>query len=225
MPILTGPEIARGVADGTITIEPYDPAQVNPNSYNLRFSEKIAIYDKMLPLHRHLEWKENRRARREAGEDVYKDAYSEHSFVPTPVPLDMAVEEPITFLTVPPEGMVMFPGVLYLGSTVEYTETPNHAPKIDGRSGIGRLGKTIHVTAGFGDVGFNGDWTLEIVVVYPLRVYPGVPICQICYTTVHGDRQKYQGKYQGQRGPKASGMWKEFRCPPSATPTPSKTDS
>jgi dCTP deaminase len=32
--ILTGPEIAAQVEAGRITIEPYDPARLNPNSYN-----------------------------------------------------------------------------------------------------------------------------------------------------------------------------------------------
>jgi dCTP deaminase len=43
--ILTGPEIEKQVALGAIMIDPFDPAQVNPNSYNVRLSEVIATYD------------------------------------------------------------------------------------------------------------------------------------------------------------------------------------
>ena len=50
---------------------------------------------------------------------------------------------------------------------------------LEGRSSIGRLGLFIHVTAGFGDVGFNGYWTLEMFCVQPIRIYAGVEICQI----------------------------------------------
>ena len=47
-------------------------------------------------------------------------------------------------------------------------------PKLEGRSSIGRLGLFIHVTAGYGDVGFKGYWTLEIVAVEPVRIYPNM---------------------------------------------------
>ena len=58
---------------------------------------------------------------------------------------------------------------------------------IEGRSSVGRLGLFVHVTAGFGDVGFCGFWTLEMFAVQPVRVYPGVPICQIFYHEIHGE--------------------------------------
>ncbi|MFR1945037.1 MAG: dCTP deaminase domain-containing protein [Faecalimonas umbilicata] len=45
---------------------------------------------------------------------------------------------------------------------------------LEGRSSTGRLGLFIHVTAGFGDVGFAGYWTLEIFCVQPIRIYPNV---------------------------------------------------
>ena len=60
-----------------------------------------------------------------------------------------------------------------LGRTVERTETHNFVPMIEGRSSIGRLGLFVHVTAGFGDVGFCGFWTLEMFAVQPVRIYPG----------------------------------------------------
>lgn len=80
-----------------------------------------------------------------------------------------------------PEGFVLLPGNLYLASTLEYTETLRHVPVLHGKSGVGRLGINIHVTAGFGDVGFRGHWTLEIFVVQPVKVYAGMPIGQISY--------------------------------------------
>jgi dCTP deaminase len=80
-----------------------------------------------------------------------------------------------------PEGFVLLPGNLYLASTLEYTETLRHVPVLHGKSGVGRLGINIHATAGFGDVGFRGHWTLEIFVVQPVKVYAGMPIGQISY--------------------------------------------
>lgn len=104
-------------------------------------------------------------------------------------------------LFIPLEGTYLFPGVLYLGSTVEYTETHEHIPLIDGRSSIGRLGMFVHVTAGFGDIGFCGYWTLEIMVVQQVKIYPYMEICQISYHVPDGViTKKYQGRYQNNKG-------------------------
>lgn len=67
---------------------------------------------------------------------------------------------------------------------MEYTETHKFVPMLEGRSSVGRLGISIHSTAGFGDIGFCGYWTLEISCVQPVRIYSGVDICQIYYHTV-----------------------------------------
>jgi dCTP deaminase len=64
---------------------------------------------------------------------------------------------------------------------LEYTETYCAVPVLEGKSSIGRLGISVHQTAGFGDVGFCGHWTLEISVLMPIRVYAGMPIGQISY--------------------------------------------
>lgn len=42
--ILTGPEIEAAVADGRLRIDPYDPDQVNPNSYNVRLGDTLITY-------------------------------------------------------------------------------------------------------------------------------------------------------------------------------------
>tara|TARA_R110000822_G_scaffold117429_2_gene249646 strand:- start:3127 stop:3660 length:534 start_codon:yes stop_codon:yes gene_type:complete len=85
---------------------------------------------------------------------------------------------------IPPEGIILQPGIIYLASTVEYTETLRHVPVIQGKSSLGRLGLFVHVTAGFGDVGFKGHWTLELVCVQPVRIYAGMKIAQIVYNDI-----------------------------------------
>ena len=100
----------------------------------------------------------------------------------------------------------------YLGRTVEYTRTDAYVPMLEGRSSTGRLGLCIHVTAGFGDVGFAGYWTLEIFCIHPIRIYPGVGICQIYYHTIAGDYDPYRsGKYQNNTGIQPSLMYREFQ--------------
>ena len=126
--------------------------------------------------------------------------------------LDMKVKNETKTISIPPEGLVLEPGIVYLGRTVEYTKTLNHVPMLEGRSSIGRLGIYIHVTAGFGDVGFSGYWTLEISCIQPVRIYPNVEICQIFYHTILGDCSKmYKSTYQNNEGIQASKMYEEFQ--------------
>ncbi len=125
--------------------------------------------------------------------------------------LDMKKQHSVRKITIPEEGLVLEPNKLYLGRTIEYTKTDHYVPMLEGRSSIGRLGMFVHITAGFGDVGFNGFWTLEIFCVQPIRVYPGVEICQIFYHTIEGDYTRYvSNKYQNNQGIQPSLLYKDF---------------
>ena len=125
--------------------------------------------------------------------------------------LDMKKENKYKKLHIPKNGLILKPNRLYLGRTVEYTETNNLVPMLEGRSSIGRLGIFVHITAGFGDVGFKGFWTLEISCIQPVRIYPGIKICQIYYHTIKGDFDTYVSKkYQSNRGIQTSKLFKEL---------------
>ena len=128
--------------------------------------------------------------------------------------LDAKKHNTIRHFQIPREGIVLQPNMLYLGVTEEYTETHTHVPFLEGKSSTGRLGIDIHATAGKGDVGFCGNWTLEISVKQPVRVYFGMPIGQLIYFPVDGEievkyNQKKNAKYSGQPDrPVESMMWK-----------------
>jgi dCTP deaminase len=125
--------------------------------------------------------------------------------------LDMRKKNEAELITIPEEGLELQPNRLYLGRTLEYTETDNLVPMLEGRSSIGRLGLFVHVTAGFGDVGFCGYWTLEIFCIHPIRIYPGVEVCQIYYHTIEGEYERYKsGKYQNNKGIQPSMLYKDF---------------
>lgn len=114
-------------------------------------------------------------------------------------------------IKIPEEGYILQPGELYLSRTAEYTETEHFVPVLYGRLSLAALGITIHVTAGFGDNGFKGTWTLEINCIRPVKIYKGMKICQICYFPIVGpDNIKYQGKYLGQIDATASKIYKDF---------------
>lgn len=179
--ILTGGAIRRAYMLGDLDISPWNDSQLNPNSYNLRLGKTIMVYN--------LEY--------------CKDGV-----------LDMAKEAGTIIFTIPPEGLVLHPEVLYLGHTEESIHSDKYVPILDGRSSIGRLGLCVHSTAGYGDLGFRGTFTLELSVVQPVRVYAGVEICQIRFQTVvpqepGAEPVLYAGKYNGQTGPRKSGIWKE----------------
>ncbi|MCX8019062.1 MAG: dCTP deaminase [Chitinophagaceae bacterium] len=128
--------------------------------------------------------------------------------------LDARKHNTISYIEIPDEGIILEPNRFYLGVTEEYTETHAHVPFLEGKSSTGRLGIDIHATAGKGDVGFCGHWTLEISVKQPVRVYKGMPIGQLIYFPVDGDielkyNEKKNAKYSGQPDkPVESMMWK-----------------
>lgn len=125
--------------------------------------------------------------------------------------LDMKTPNPTKVIKIPEDGLLLEPGKLYLGRTNEFTSTTKYVPMLEGRSSTGRLGLFIHVTAGFGDIGFSGYWTLEIFCVQPIKVYPNVEICQIYYHDIHGEYDLYSsGKYQNNKGIQPSLMYKDF---------------
>ncbi len=171
--ILSGLEIKKRLGKD-IFIDPFDDAQLNTNSYNLKLHNKVLIYE----------------------DDV----------------LDMKKENRAVEHTVPEDGLLLQTGQLYLGRTVEHTRTENFVPMLEGRSSIGRLGLFVHVTAGFGDVGFSGYWTLEMFCVKPIRIYPGIEICQIFFHSIEGDFERYvSNKYQNNTGVQPSLLYKDFQ--------------
>ncbi|MCS7162479.1 MAG: dCTP deaminase [Bacteroidia bacterium] len=145
--------------------------------------------------------------------DVHLGPYLRVYAAPT---LDARRPTPSTLLKIPPRGLYLVPGVLYLGVTEEYTESHAYVPFLEGKSSIGRLGIQIHATASKGDIGFCNHWTLEISVLQPVRVYAGMPIGQLIFFALEGEvavpyGQKASAKY-AQRNPlpMPSLYWKNF---------------
>lgn len=104
------------------------------------------------------------------------------------------------------DGLLLRPGGFALAQTVEVVRIPADAlGRIEGRSSVGRLGLTVHVTAGFGDPGFHGSITLELANLGPfdLILRDGIRICQLAIESMTGRPRSLYGKdvnsaYQGQ---------------------------
>ena len=131
--------------------------------------------------------------------------------------LDAKKHNKIKHFEIPENGFILKPGQLYLCTTEEYTETHKHVPFLEGKSSTGRLGIDIHATAGKGDVGFCGYWTMEISTSKPVRIYRGMPIAQLIYYVVEGKvnrlyHKRANAKYSNkEKLPKESMMWKNFK--------------
>jgi dCTP deaminase len=109
------------------------------------------------------------------------------------------------------DGWLLDPGDFLLGSTVERVTLPHDlAARVEGKSSLGRLGLTVHVTAGFIDPGFSGQITLEIANLSgkPIRIRRLMPIAQLCLIPMQAVPARPYGHagnhYQGQFGPTES---------------------
>jgi dCTP deaminase len=197
MGILSGAEILKQVTDGRIDIEPFDPKQLNPASYDLRLGSSFAVYK---------------------DDSVYRAEQMDCLRLPHAAPMKPTIDskqrQSILCSEMTDDGLLLKPGVLYLMHTVERIHTKNYVPVLDGKSSIGRLGIFTHVTAGYGDPGFDGQYTLEVVVVHPVRIYPDMRFAQIRFHQLVGEAWDYQekGHYTGvgSQGPVPSLSWKQF---------------
>lgn len=198
--ILLRTEIEKQMELGNIVIEGSpnpNGVTINPNSINLTLNNRLKVYD-LEPV----------KEKYNIIDKIYKKKKKKYANPNTY--LDMNKENRTRDLIIPEDGLILYPGILYIGSTNERTLVKGLHPTISGRSSTGRLGLSVHITAGFGDNGFDGTWTLEITVEHPLKIYPNKEICQVSFNTVVGDPEDpkniYNGRYQHQEGPTASRM-------------------
>lgn len=192
--ILSDSKILEEIANGNIVISPFERSQLGSNSYDVRLGKHLAVYDKSKMLHEYDPI---------TGKEV---AY-----------IDSKKYNELYRFEIPENGFILMPDMFYLASTVEYTETHIHVPRIDGKSSGGRLSIDIHATAGLGDIFFCGHWEMEISVSIPVKVYAGMPIGQLTYEVVQGEcinpyNKKTDAKYSNQgKMPVGSQMFKNFK--------------
>ena len=103
---------------------------------------------------------------------------------------------PVRRLSLSKRGYVLKPGKVYLGVTLERIGSDRYVTLLLGRSSIGRLGIFLNVTADLGHLGSCSHWTLELTVVQPVRVYPGMKIGQVSFWVTDGSSShRYCGRY------------------------------
>jgi len=183
--ILSDRDIIKRIKAGSLLIDPFKEEHVQPSTVDLELCSKVRIFNNF-----------------ELGVIDLRSR-----------------EDPTREVEIGKKGFIIHPGEFLLGATKETFKIPlDLAAKIEGRSSLGRLGLIIHATAGYVDPGFSGEITFEISNISrtPIRIYPGMRIAQICFFQMTSKVQRPYGskelgsKYQGQKGPTSSRVWRDF---------------
>ncbi len=184
--ILSDRSIKELIASKKLVITPFEESLIQPSSYNLRLANSFRLFKNV----------------KQAFLDIKK-------------PVDTLME---SFIVENDEPIIIHPREFILGETLEYFEIPNNiVGRLEGRSSLGRVGINIS-TAGYVDPGYKGSLTFQIsnLATIPIALYPQMKVAQISFLQMTTDADMPYGskelnsKYQGQRGPTESRLFKEF---------------
>jgi dCTP deaminase len=184
MAILSDKTIKEYLKEGKIVIDPLkDEQQIQPSSIDMRLGDEFKVFKVIRKPY--IDPKDE--------EDIAE--YMESSTVPEG------------------EAFIIHPNEFALATTQEYVKVPDDlVARVEGRSSMGRLGVTMHVTAGYVDPGFEGRITLEIsnIGAMPVALYPGQRVCQLVFETMTTPAElpyghpKRNSKYMKQLKPESS---------------------
>ncbi|MEU6346260.1 deoxycytidine triphosphate deaminase [Streptomyces sp. NPDC046977] len=127
--------------------------------------------------------------------------------------LDSASPTPFAETSIPDGGLVLEPGLLYLGVTLERTGSERYAQLLNGDRTTGAMGIWVHVSAPLGHAGHAIRWTLEIRAARPARVYPGMTFGKLVFLQTFGASASYQQlgtKYTATDGIDISRLYEEI---------------
>mgnify|MGYP003184095389 FL=1 len=181
---LSDKTIKEYLEEGKIVIDPLkDEQQIQPSSVDMRLGDEFKVFKVIRKPY--IDPKDE--------EDIAE--YMESSTVPEG------------------EAFIIHPNEFALATTQEYVKVPDDlVARVEGRSSMGRLGVTMHVTAGYVDPGFEGRITLEIsnIGAMPVALYPGQRVCQLVFETMTTPAElpyghpKRNSKYMKQLKPESS---------------------
>jgi dCTP deaminase len=182
--LLSDRDIVRAIKDKNLLIEPFDREMVQSCSIDMRLAPEYRTF-RYAPLSGH------------NGILDVGDLKEDHTEL-----CDAADFNGV--IALPPGGFI-------LGSSVEYFEFGLMlGGRVEGKSSLGRLGLSVHETAGFFDPGFQGNCTFEIKNNQPahyIYLRAGMKIAQMAFhrlTSVPERSYAQIGHYSGQRGPTES---------------------
>ncbi len=185
---LTRKAIQEAVENGEITISPFCPENLSPNSIDVTLNKNLLVYTL------------------ENGElDMKRENPTRHLEIPEEglvlqpgtLYIGMTNESAISNRYIP-----MFEGRSSIGRLGINTHIT---------AGFGDIGWGFEKDAEGKTICNYPTWTLEIAVVHPVRVYPNVRIGQVYFVEPKGEIEWYSGKYGKQRMPQASCAYKDFK--------------
>jgi dCTP deaminase len=216
--ILSDRTLKMALEEGTIKIDPFTAEHLNAASYDVTLGDEVVVYKKWVEYDKDYEGSWSLGAMRMMATGKPRDGSDFQVTGRFTNPILDVREEPETasFKMTQDYGWILKPGIGYLMHTRERVHTKDFVPVLDGKSSIGRLFLTIHVTAGYGDPGFDGQFTLEVKATHPIRVFPGMKIGQIRFHTVVGEIDKLYSKVGHYTGKAAEGAvpsqaWRQFQ--------------
>lgn len=174
--MLSANKILSEMRYGHIVITPMDPLNLGPISYDMSIENKLIE----IPT-------------------TYKNVDDGHPEYPRYNVIDTK-DESKHFqkeVIIPDDGIILFPGTLYLATTKEEIWSDTYVPCVSGRSSFARAGIEVDHTSFFANPGHRFKWILEISVTVPIKIYPDSKICQLYFEDIYGslDGFEYHGKY------------------------------
>lgn len=180
--VLSDIDIIERIGNDELVIEPYRESNVEPASVDLRLGEDFKRLEQRQPRSPH-------RA------------------------IELDTDEKQFDIKCKNGSVVLGRGDFILATTKEKVELPDDiVGNVLGRSSLGRLGISVHQTAGYIDPGFEGQITLELSNhgPAPVNLEAGHRICQIVFTELSSSALHPYGhegsQYQNQSGATPSGM-------------------
>ena len=167
MSVLTRDAILAELNAGRLVIQPFEPDQLGAASVDLTLGNEIRVIENGS----------------EPIDLVDETDYRDHTSV-------RRLDEPY----------VLEPGCTIHGITRERISLPRDlCGFLEGRSRFARLGLMIHVTTAFVQPGVSNRQVLEMSNVSnrPLRIHPGVRLCQIVLLRTEGEAT-YTGRFADQ---------------------------
>jgi len=182
---LSDRDILKEISAGKIIIEPFNRTRLQPNGYDISMGLIFYTFnnniDGFFPFIK--ESVDHAYMRQEAKEEVLRVA-------------NKTVRG--KFIRLPPHGFV-------IASTLERVGTKGDiVASIRCRSSLARTGIDIVRGAGWGDIGFDGVWTIEITnhLSVPYYLPVGLRVGQMVFFRTESPAEKpYMGKYSGSTEP------------------------
>lgn len=200
--------ILKAITNGDIEIEPFDLKQLGPNSYDVRLGNTIAYYALVgngidYPTTTYGLVDQNMTPEVFGHQAALEPESPAANFIMNRPIMNLAGRPPIIQREISEDGIVLYPGNVYLALVKEVICGKRFVPQLTGRSSLARAGVGVEVSASYANLGDKLHYTVEITVTYPTIIYPNMKIAQVFFHQVEDnydpELNQYTGKYSEDR--------------------------